>query len=91
VLAARPLDPVERFDVQETLAAHLGLDVDLVDPRSASTVMRAEVLRTGHVLHDGDPGPRAAWETWTLSAYALLNEERRGILDDIRQRGRVHA
>ena len=91
VLAARPLDPVDRFDVQEAVAAALGLDVDLVDLRSASTVMRVEVLRTGQVIHDVDPTARAFFETRVLSAYALLNEERRGILEDIRQRGRVHA
>ncbi len=91
LLAARPIDPVERFDAQEALAAALGVDVDLVDLRSTSTVMRAEVLRTAQVLHDADPTARVAWEVWTMSAYALLNEERRGILDDVRQRGRVHA
>lgn len=91
LLAARPLDPVARFDAQEALAAALGHDVDLVDLRAASTVLGAEVLRTARVLHDADPTARAFWETRALSAYALLNEERRGILDDVRRRGRVHA
>ena len=91
LLAAAPLAPLARWDAQEALAAALGVDVDLVDLRSASTVMRAEVLRSGRVVLDLDPTARAFWETWTLSAYALLNEERAGILDDIRRRGRVHA
>ena len=91
VLAPAPLDPVERFRVQERLAAHLGLDVDLVDLRSASTVMRAEVLRTGVVVVDRDPTARAFWEVAAMSAYALLNEERRGILEDVRRRGRVYG
>ena len=91
VLPPRPLDPVERFDVQEALAAHLGVDVDLVDLLSASTVMRAEVLRSGRVIHDADPTARAFWEVWTMSAYALLNEERAGILEDVRRRGRVYG
>ena len=91
VLPPRPLGAVERFDVQEALAAALGLDVDLVDLLSASTVMRAEVLRTGRVVYDADPTARTFWETWTMSAYALLNEERAGILGDVRERGRVRA
>lgn len=91
VLTDRPLDPLARFDAQEALAAALGLDVDLVDLQAASTVMRAEVLRTGRVLLDADPGARAHFEVRALSAYALLNEERRGILEDIGGRGRVHA
>ena len=91
VLAAAPLDPLDRWHAQEALAAEAGVDVDLVDLRSASTVMRAEVLRSGRVLLDLDPTARAFWETWTMSAYALLNEERQGILDDIRVRGRIHG
>ena len=91
LLAAAPLDPLARWDAQEALAVTLGVDVDLVDLHSASTVMRAEVLRSGRVLLDVDPTARGFWETWTMSAYALLNEERRGILDDIQKRGRVHA
>ena len=91
VLAPAPLDALARWEAQEALAAALGVDVDLVDLRSASTVMRAEVLRSGRVVLDADPTARAFWETWTMSAYALLNEERQGILDDVRQRGRVHA
>ena len=91
LLAAAPLAPLDRWHAQEALAAAAGVDVDLVDLRSASTVMRAEVLRSGRVLLDVDPTARAFWETWTMSAYALLNEERQGILDDVRQRGSVHA
>lgn len=91
VLAPHPLDPLARFDAQEALAAALGRDIDLVDLRTASTVMRAEVLRTARVLLDADPEARAHFEVRALSAYALLNEERRGILDDIQRRGRVHA
>jgi uncharacterized protein len=34
-LAARPLDPVRRFEIQERLAVALRRDVDLVDLRAA--------------------------------------------------------
>ena len=91
VLADRPLGPVERFDVQERLAACLGRDVDLVDLRSASTVMQARIVSTGRVVLDADPGERARFETVAYSAYALLNEERAGILADIAARGTVYG
>jgi len=91
VLAARPLDSVARFDLQEGLALELRRDVDLVDLCAASTVMRAQVVSTGRVVLDLDPTARAFFEAHTLSAYALLNEERAGILEDIAARGRVHA
>ncbi len=90
VLLPKPVDAVERWHVQERLAAKLGADVDLVDLRSASTVMRTEVVQQGRLLHDGHRGERELFEALTLSAYARLQEERRGILDDIRARGRAH-
>jgi hypothetical protein len=65
--------------------------VDLIDLRSASTVMRVQVLEHGIVLYERNSGNRQAFEATALSAYARLNEERRGIIHDIRQRGRVHG
>ncbi len=91
VLAARPLDATERFDVQEAVAARLRRDVDLVDLRSASTVMQARVVSTGRVVLDADPGERTRFETVAYSAYAMLNEERAGILADIAARGTVYG
>ena len=91
VLAARPLGDLPRFDVQERLATRLGRDVDLVDLRAASTVMQAQVVATGRVLLDADPGERARFETVAYSAYAMLNEERAGILADIAARGTVYG
>ena len=90
VLAPRPLDPVARWRLQEDVAAALGRDVDLVDLRSATTVMQAQVLG-GRVAWEGDRAARQSFEVVVCSAYASLNEERAGILDDVRQRGRVYG
>ena len=57
-LADGPLDPRARFAWQETLAIALGRSVDLVDLRSASTVMASQVVTTGVVIHDGAPHVR---------------------------------
>jgi uncharacterized protein len=91
VLAQNRLDPVERWKLQEDLAALAHRNVDLVDLRQASTVMRVQVLRDAVVLLDAQPAPRAAFEAFALSAYARLNEERGAILNDVRARGRVHG
>lgn len=91
VLPARPLDAVARWDLQERLAALFHRDVDLVDLRSASTIMRVQVLRTGHILYEADTVTRQRFEMHTLSAYALLNEERAAILNDVHQRGQVYG
>lgn len=90
ILAARPLGPVERFDVQEAVAARVGRDVDLVDLRAASTVMQAQIVSTGRVVLDTDPDERARFETVVYSSYAMLNEERAGILADVAARGTVY-
>jgi hypothetical protein len=62
-----------------------------VDLRAASTVMRVKVLESARVLVNRDPGARAKFEATALKAYAQLNEERRGILDDVRRTGTVHG
>ncbi len=91
LLARSPLDPVERWKLQERLAHALHRDVDLVDLRATTTVMRAQVLRTAIVLFEADANERARFEMHALSAYARFNGERRGILEDVKRRGCVHG
>jgi len=91
VLPPAPLPAPTRWDLEQDLSIALRRDVDLVDLRSASTVMRMQVVSTGTVLFESDRAARQAFEVHTYSAYALLNEERAGILDDIRKRGRVYG
>ncbi len=91
VLSTSPIDAIARFDLQERIAARLHCATDLVDLRAASTVMRVQVLEHGIVLYERDAGQRQAFEATALSAYARLNEERRGIIDDVHQRGRAHG
>lgn len=91
VLAAEPIAPERLARAREALAEALRRDVDVVDLRRASTVMRAQVVSTGRLLRDADPSCREDFETTVYSAYARLNEERRGILERIRDEGRVHG
>jgi predicted nucleotidyltransferase len=90
VLARRPLPNLDRWDLQEELAVQMGRDVDLVDLRSASTVMQAQVIDTADLLAEADRTARQEFEMQVCSAYALLNEERAGILNDVQERGRVY-
>ncbi len=91
VLLSQPMEPLKRWAAQNHLALLLHAEVDLVDLRTASTVMQAQVLRTGILLYESDPQLRALYEMRVLSAYAFLNEERRGILNDIQQQGRIYG
>ena len=87
VLTPRRLDPIERWHLQEHIASRLSADVDLLDLRAASAVLRARVVEEGVVLSDPEPTRRAEFEAFALSDYARLQEERRGILEDASQRG----
>jgi predicted nucleotidyltransferase len=91
LLAPRPLDPVQRWKLQEELATLARADVDLVDLRRASAVLRVQVLRDATVLCDRDRYARELFEATALADYARLNEERRAILSDIRERGSIHG
>jgi uncharacterized protein len=91
VLAEAPLSAEARWQLAQTLAIELRRDVDLVDLRQASTVLRVQVIGSSQLLFESDTAKREAFEAVALGAYARLNEERRGILEDIRQRGRVYG
>lgn len=91
ILSAEPLLPTLRFEMQAELSVRLRSDVDVVDLRSASTVMRMQVVATGSVLYGEESEIRQRFEMQTLSAYALLNEERAAILDHVHRRGRIYG
>ena len=91
VLARYPIPALRRFELAQELATQLHRDVDLVDLRSASTVMRMQVISTGECLFTVSDRLQGAFEDLVYSTYARLNEERREILNDVRTRGSVYA
>ena len=66
-------------------------DVDLVDLRAASTVMRMQVISHAIVLAAFDPAEQARFETYVYSSYARLNEERKAILAQVAREGTIHG
>jgi predicted nucleotidyltransferase len=56
-------------------------EVDLVDLRTAPTVLRAQVVTKGRRLHIGDPTEADCFEMYALSDYATLEEERRPVIE----------
>jgi predicted nucleotidyltransferase len=91
LLARDRLDPVQRFEIQEDLACRLHRPVDLVDLRSASTVLRAQVISRGVALVIRDPAAVERFEIAAYASYARLNEERREILAQIAREGTVYG
>ena len=91
VLARDPIPNLRRFELAQELAVQLHRDVDLVDLRTASTVMRMQVLSTGACLDSQDEQARREFEMYAYSDYARLNEERREIVKGITERGLVYG
>jgi uncharacterized protein len=91
VLACNPIPAVRRFELAQELAIQLHRDVDLVDLRTASTVMRMQVISTGECLDAPNEPTRREFEMYVFSDYARLNEERREILKRISASGLVYG
>lgn len=91
VLPAAPIDPVRRWELAQKLASLAGRDVDLVDLLRASTVLCMQVVAHGERLYSVDDNIVAQFEDGVFSSYARLNEERRHILADVRQRGNIYG
>ena len=79
VLLEKKLDPVARFDLEQTLAIELNQDVDLVDLLTASTVLQNQVIMHGSLLF-GSENEQTKFEMQVMSMYQHLNEERADIL-----------
>jgi uncharacterized protein len=91
LLAEAPIDRWEMLELQAALARRIGAEVDLVDLMTVDDVLRVQVVAHGRTLFERSASERARFEMQALSRYAHLNEERRGILDDVLQRASVHG
>jgi len=72
----REVSNIERFRISQELADKLNRDVDLVDLKSASTVLKAQIVGKGEVIYCEDEKRKNLFFMRVLKEYALLNEER---------------
>ncbi len=91
VLTGDPIPALRRFELAQELAARLHRDVDLLDLRTATTVMRMQVISTGECLDSPNGPARREFEMYVYADYARLNEERRGILNRVRASGVIYG
>jgi predicted nucleotidyltransferase len=83
VLADATIDNVSRWELAQTLACELDIDVDLIDLRFASTVLSQQVIEQGiRLFGTEDEDDKFAMKT--MSMYQDLQLERAQILDDFR-------
>ena len=91
ILGRAPFDAAVLWDLSQTLAIKLGREVDLVDLAAASTVLQAQIITNGERLFCSDAIYSDSYEDYILSAYARLNEERKGIVSDAMSRGSIYG
>lgn len=77
----------DRLTVTSELALHAGREVDLVDLRRASDVLRHQVLENGTLIHTSDPGRVLAWEATAMTRYGHYREEVRDLMADFHRTG----
>lgn len=90
-LREQRLSAADLWNIEQDLAAELHLDVDLLDLRAQSTVMRMQVIGTGERIYCANFEPTEIFEDFVYCDYARLNEERRDILKDIYERGSIYG
>lgn len=86
----KPLSQSILWDLRQQLAVVMQVDaIDLVDLRAANTVLQMQIVASGIRLLTPERYHCDFFEMTTFSAYALLNEERAEILEDIHERGSI--
>lgn len=84
------LDPVHGFELAGELADLCGWPVDLVDLRTASTVMQYQILTRCQRWWAADHRA-GCYEATLLNLKTQLDEARSALLDDIVREGKVHG
>jgi len=88
-MAEKTPSPYDIFMMAQQLAGDLGREVDLIDFNQASTVFKAQILGSGILLLDKTPIKRQHAFMRALKEYAMLNDERKEILNKLGYGGGV--
>ncbi len=75
VLTDVPIDAVALFELGLELGVKASRDVDLLDLRAVSTIMRKEVVCEGELVVAVDPAACESFVADSLALYVALREE----------------
>ena len=90
-LSDRQITNIKRWMIQEEIASLLIRDVDLIALKTATDVMRFQIINKGVRIFVKDTRKAEQFEDLVYSLYLDLNEQRKGILEDIYKRGYVYG
>ncbi len=89
VLTARTVQPLQLWQLANLLAEKLNNDIDLIDLRTASTVMQYQIITTGELLY-AKTLQMDLFRCFVLSEKTDLDQSRQQLLHRIQQEGRVY-
>lgn len=85
------LSSYDTFMLAGELASMIGVDVDLIDLNTASTVFRAQIFGKGKLLYAKSDYEFNVYEMKVFRMYAELNEQRQEVLREIHESGSVYG
>lgn len=85
VLLPESLSNVKRWELAQQLADIIGSDVDLIDLRQASPVLKMQIINQGQLIF-GKKNTATAFEMQSFSMYSNFQESRQDIISDFTQR-----
>lgn len=88
-LPGSDINEYEIFILAQELAEKVNIEVDLVNLKKASTVFQAQIIATGSIIYCSDEQIRMNFEMNALKMYAKLGEERKVIIDKVKESGTV--
>lgn len=91
ILAKKKYSPLECWQLAQKASNAMQRDIDLIDLLQASTVFRFQIVSTAKRIYCKDKLACDCFEMTVYSAYLRFNEERREILQAIKQRGRIYG
>lgn len=86
---AKAVGSLSMSDLRFELESLLNRDVDLINLRQVSTVFQNEVIMADCRIFESDEYSVDLFEMLSLSYYQKLNEERKALLLEIEQNGRI--
>ena len=89
IISEDGLSPSLTFDIAQQLAVLLNRDVDLLDIEHVPLVMQFQIISTGKNIYAKYPVELLEFETRIISMYQRFNEERKYIISEIVNSGKV--
>lgn len=90
LLLDRPANTITLWNVAQNIAVRIQRDVDLIDLLTASTVLRFQIISSAKRIDHQNFKSCDSFEDLSWAMYLRLNEERKEILSDIENRGRIY-